>query len=96
MPDSDERDAERTRLEIEVEPSVAGRLARWAERARVLRSRVEAARAGHASVDVGFHVVELDSSIGGGLRFGANASSAARASVSRACSASRWRFHMLA
>lgn len=71
MPDSDERDAERTRLEIEVEPSVAGRLARWAERARVLRSRVEAARAGHASVDVGFHVVELDSSIGGGLLAGA-------------------------
>jgi uncharacterized BrkB/YihY/UPF0761 family membrane protein len=58
-------------LEIEVEPTVAGRLARWLERARLLRSRIEAARAGHSSVDVGFDLVERDSAIGGGLLAGA-------------------------
>ena len=58
-------------LEIEVEPTVAGRLARWLERARLLRSRIEAARASHSSVDVGFDLVERDSAIGGGLLAGA-------------------------
>src|SRR6478672_11910630 len=58
-------------LEIEVEPTVAGRLARWLERARLLRSRIEAARASHSSVDVGFGLVERDSAIGGGLLAGA-------------------------
>jgi uncharacterized BrkB/YihY/UPF0761 family membrane protein len=58
-------------IEIEVEPTVAGRIARWIERARILRTRVEAARARHSSVDVGFDVVERDSAIGGGLLAGA-------------------------
>jgi uncharacterized BrkB/YihY/UPF0761 family membrane protein len=69
---ADARDPfEPTRLEIEVEPTVAGRLARWVERARVLRARADAARAEHASVDFGFSLVERDSSIGGGLLAGA-------------------------
>lgn len=69
---ADARDPlEPARLEIEVEPTVAGRLARWAERARVLRARVEASRAEHGSVDLGFSLVERDSSIGGGLLAGA-------------------------
>jgi uncharacterized BrkB/YihY/UPF0761 family membrane protein len=58
-------------LEIEVQPTVAGRVARWLERARILRNRIEASRARHAYVDVGFDVVERDSSIGGGLLAGA-------------------------
>jgi uncharacterized BrkB/YihY/UPF0761 family membrane protein len=69
---ADARDPlEPARLEIEVEPTVAGRLAHWAERARILRSRVEASRAEHRSIDLGFSVVERDSSIGGGLLAGA-------------------------
>ncbi len=59
------------RVEVEVGPTVVGRIARWTERARILRGHVEAARAGHASVDVGFDVIERDSSIGGGLLAGA-------------------------
>jgi membrane protein len=62
---------EPTPIEIEAEPTIAGRLARWAERARVLRRRVEAARAHHMSVDLTFNVVERDSTIGGGLLAGA-------------------------
>jgi uncharacterized BrkB/YihY/UPF0761 family membrane protein len=62
---------EPARLEIEAEPTVAGRLARWLERARVLRARIEASRARHAYVDVGFDVIERDSSIGGALLAGA-------------------------
>jgi len=58
-------------IEIEVEPTVAGRLARWTERARILRGRVEAARADHRSVELGFGLVERDSAIGGGLLAGA-------------------------
>jgi uncharacterized BrkB/YihY/UPF0761 family membrane protein len=58
-------------IEIELEPTVAGRLARWAERARVMRERTEAARARHSSVDLGFCLVERDSGIGGGLLAGA-------------------------
>ena len=58
-------------VEVEVEPTVAGRIARWTERARILRGHVEAARADHASLDFGFGLVERDSSIGGGLLAGA-------------------------
>jgi uncharacterized BrkB/YihY/UPF0761 family membrane protein len=56
---------------LEVPPSDLGRLARWIERSRILRARVEAARAQHMSVDIGFGLVERDSSIGGGLLAGA-------------------------
>jgi hypothetical protein len=58
-------------IEIPLEPSVAGRIARWTTRARVLQARVEALRADHASVDIGFAMIERDSSIGGGLLAGA-------------------------
>jgi uncharacterized BrkB/YihY/UPF0761 family membrane protein len=58
-------------MEIEVEPTVAGRVARWLERARILRGHVEAARERHATVDLGFHLVERDSEMGGGLLAGA-------------------------
>jgi uncharacterized BrkB/YihY/UPF0761 family membrane protein len=58
-------------IEIEFEPTAAGRLARWTERARILRARTEAARARHASVDLGFSLIERDSGIGGGLLAGA-------------------------
>ena len=58
-------------LEIELEPTVVGRLARWTQRAQILRTRVESARAEHAAVDLGFDVVERDSAIGGGLLAGA-------------------------
>jgi len=58
-------------VEIDLEPTVAGRLARWAERARILRARTEAARTRHASVDLGFSLIERDSRIGGGLLAGA-------------------------
>jgi uncharacterized BrkB/YihY/UPF0761 family membrane protein len=59
------------RIEIDVEPTVAGRLARWAERARILRAHVHAARAHHSSIDLCFDLVERDSAIGGGLLAGA-------------------------
>jgi membrane protein len=58
-------------IEFELEPTVAGRLARWTERARILRARTEAARTRHASVDFGLSLVERDSRIGGGLLSGA-------------------------
>ena len=57
--------------EIEVEPTIAGRLTRWAERARLLRTQVDAARAHHESVDFGFGLIERDSALGGGLLAGA-------------------------
>ncbi len=57
--------------EIEVEPTIAGRLTRWAERARLLRTQVDAARADHESVDFGFGLLERDSALGGGLLAGA-------------------------
>ena len=60
-----------TPLELDIEPTVAGRLARVLERARILRALVEAARAQHASIDLGLDVVERDSAIGGGLLAGA-------------------------
>jgi membrane protein len=71
MPDPDHSDPERRRFELEVEPTITGRLARWTERARILRSRIEAARAAHATIDFGLGLVERDSSIGGGLLAGA-------------------------
>ena len=54
-----------------LEPTVGGRLARWTQRARIVRERTEAARTRHASVDLGFALVERDSGIGGGLLAGA-------------------------
>jgi uncharacterized BrkB/YihY/UPF0761 family membrane protein len=58
-------------VEVDVEPTVAGRLARSLERARILRDRVEAARERNSSIDFGFGLVERDSAIGGGLLAGA-------------------------
>jgi membrane protein len=66
----DPREEPRT-LEIEVQPTAAGRIARSLERARILQARIEASRARHAYVDLGFDVVERDSSIGGALLAGA-------------------------
>jgi membrane protein len=62
---------EPTRMEIDLEPTAARRLARWIERGRLLRGHVEAARSRHSSVDLGFVLVERDSAIGGGLLAGA-------------------------
>ena len=59
------------KLDIELEPTVAGRFARWTERAHILRANVESARADHTSVELGFSLVERDSAIGGGLLAGA-------------------------
>jgi uncharacterized BrkB/YihY/UPF0761 family membrane protein len=58
-------------IETQPEPPGIGKLAAWLERTRILRTRVEKARARHASIDVGFCVVERDASIGGGLLAGA-------------------------
>jgi uncharacterized BrkB/YihY/UPF0761 family membrane protein len=58
-------------LEIETEAPVVGRLAIWLERTRVARGRLEAARARHSLLDLGFNVVEHDAAIGGGLLAGA-------------------------
>jgi uncharacterized BrkB/YihY/UPF0761 family membrane protein len=57
--------------EFEIEPTAAGKLARWMQRARILREHVHAARLRHASVDLGFTVVERDADLGGGLLAGA-------------------------
>jgi uncharacterized BrkB/YihY/UPF0761 family membrane protein len=67
----DPLEPQRLEIEVEVEPTLAGRLAHWVERARILGKRVEASRAEHKSVDLGFSLVERDSSIGGGLLAGA-------------------------
>lgn len=56
---------------MEIEPAAPGRVAHWTERARILRARVESARAEHSSIDLGLTVVESDSQIGGGLLAGA-------------------------
>ena len=61
----------RKAVEIEVEPTVASRVARSLAHARILRTRVENARVHHSSLDLGFSIVERDSSIGGGLLAGA-------------------------
>ena len=68
-------------IEIEVEPTVAGRLARWMGRARILQTRADAARSRHTSIDFGFSLVERDSSIGGGLLAGALFCQSVRAAV---------------
>src|SRR5262249_27956727 len=70
MPKLDDPDPHKP-LEFEVEATLASRVARWIERGQVMRSRVEAARAEHASIDVCFKLVERDSAIGGGLLAGA-------------------------
>jgi uncharacterized BrkB/YihY/UPF0761 family membrane protein len=62
---------EPAKLEIEVQPTPAGRIARSLQRAQILRTRIEASRARHAYVDVGFDVIERDASIGGALLAGA-------------------------
>ena len=61
----------RKAVEIEVEPTLASRVARSLARARILRARVESARVHHSSLDLGFSIVDRDSSIGGGLLAGA-------------------------
>jgi uncharacterized BrkB/YihY/UPF0761 family membrane protein len=58
-------------IEMPPEPTAAGRLARWTQRARIVRERTEAARTRHASVDLAFSLIERDSGIGGGLLAGA-------------------------
>ena len=58
-------------IEVDVEPTIAGRFARWARRGRLLRDRADRARSRHAAVDFGFDLVERDSEIGGGLLAGA-------------------------
>ena len=62
--------ADRSHDEPPGEPS-PGRLALWIERGHRLRAQAEGARSSHASVDVGFGVLENDSAIGGGLLAGA-------------------------
>ena len=62
---------EPTPLELDVAPTITGRIARWTAKARVLRSQVEAARSRHRSVDLAFDLVERDSTIGGGMLGGA-------------------------
>ena len=51
--------------------SLGARLLRAAEHVRVLRDRIEAARARHRSVDIGLATIERDSEIGGSLLAGA-------------------------
>ncbi|HEU5211189.1 MAG TPA: hypothetical protein VFU10_00305 [Gaiellaceae bacterium] len=53
------------------EPTVSGRIARWAERSRLLRARVQEARTRHGTLDLGLELVERDSAIGGALLAGA-------------------------
>lgn len=51
--------------------TVGARLLQAAERVRILREQIEAARERHRSVDVGLRAVERDSEIGGSLLAGA-------------------------
>lgn len=67
---ADERRPEQ-RIEADADQTVAGRFARWLERAHVLQSQVEAARGRHSSVDFGFDLVERDATIAGSLLAGA-------------------------
>lgn len=62
---------ERPPSEREVGPSRTRRFDPWLERGQRLRRRAEGARSRHASVEVGFTIIESDSSIGGGLLAGA-------------------------
>jgi uncharacterized BrkB/YihY/UPF0761 family membrane protein len=68
---TDSRDPEPARLDPETKPQVTRRVARWTEQARVLNTRVNAARVDHRSIDLGFGLLERDSKIGGGLLAGA-------------------------
>ena len=52
-------------------PQHPGRLALWIERGHRLRAQGERARSSHASVEIGFSMLESDSDIGGGLLAGA-------------------------
>src|SRR5438046_2803589 len=61
----------RQAIEVEVEPTVTSRVARWLTGARVLRTRVESAPGHHPTLELAFHIFESDSSIGGGLLAGA-------------------------
>jgi uncharacterized BrkB/YihY/UPF0761 family membrane protein len=58
-------------LELDVAPTIPGRIARWTAKARVVRSQVEAARSRHPAVDLAFDLIERDSTIGGGMLGGA-------------------------
>jgi uncharacterized BrkB/YihY/UPF0761 family membrane protein len=73
MADSDapDRREERTPFELDAESPVVGRFASWLERSRLARRRIEEARARHASLNLGFDVLEHDARIGGGLLAGA-------------------------
>jgi uncharacterized BrkB/YihY/UPF0761 family membrane protein len=51
--------------------TIGARLLRAAERIKILRERIEAARARHRSVDIGLATIERDSEIGGSLLAGA-------------------------
>jgi uncharacterized BrkB/YihY/UPF0761 family membrane protein len=62
---------EPTPLELDVAPTIPGRIARWTERGRILQAQVEAARSRSRLLDLGFDVVERDSTIGGGMLGGA-------------------------
>jgi len=59
------------RIDVDVEPTPAGRFARWLQRARILGGQISAARERHATLDLGFTIVERDSDIGGALLAGA-------------------------
>ncbi len=58
-------------LEIDVQPTVPGRIARALQRVRTLGRAIEGARTEHASVDFTLSVIERDSRIGGGILAGA-------------------------
>src|SRR5260221_11685053 len=77
-------------------PRGEGKPARFRIRNQLLRifTCYSAASAGASSGAVAAAL--MASSTGGGLRLGATSSSPARASFSRASSASRWRFHIRA
>jgi uncharacterized BrkB/YihY/UPF0761 family membrane protein len=53
------------------EPTAAGRVARWLERAEAAHERIDAARGRHSLLDLGLTVAERDSDIGGALLAGA-------------------------
>jgi uncharacterized BrkB/YihY/UPF0761 family membrane protein len=55
----------------ETKSSTPAWLAVWIERGVLVRARAEQARTSHASIEIGFTLLESDSSIGGGLLAGA-------------------------
>ena len=58
-------------LELDVAPTIPGRIARWTATGARPPLTVEAARRRHRSLDLAFDVVERDSTIGGGMLGGA-------------------------